>query len=398
MPILPVSSVVVPAFIALPAALRAPNAPPSVPFNPIVRRLGAYEVTLRVPRDGVYAGEAIDIEFRVTDPARTDAVLGTLGIPRVVSKAVVTMPEMAGMPEQRPKIHAEGVPGDYGIECFFPHGGEYRIDLTLAIPGATEPVRTFFLLDVSDSEARKGRKAAPAPYRLEVETMGPARAGEPVDLVFRIRETKSRAVVDTFDVAHTKLFHLLLASSDLGWFAHEHPESAPGGAFTHRQVFPHGGTFRVFADVAPRGAGSHILSGTVKVAGPTPKPAPPVPGADRNVVDGIAARILGTAKLPIGKSAPITFELTSGSDGAPIRDLEPYLGAYGHLMLIHEDGTTVVHSHPAEDDAGIAQSRAGRVVFNARFPKAGVYKAWGQFQRSGVVTTIPFVFQVGGAK
>ncbi|MFM7322447.1 MAG: FixH family protein [Armatimonadota bacterium] len=381
-----------------PAALRGPAAPPSIPFRLVTKRVGAYDVTLRVPADGVFAGEPIDIEYRVSDPSRTDPVLGPLGVVKVAAKAVVTMPEMAGMPEQRPKIHTEGVPGDYGIECFFPHGGGYRIDLTLSVPGETAPLRTFFLVDVLDAEARKGRKPAPPPYRVEVETVGEARAGEPVDLVFRIRETKTKAVVSQFDVAHTKLFHLLMTSTDLAWFAHEHPEASDGGVFRHRRVFPHGGTFRIFADVAPRGAGSQILSTTVRVSGPAPKPVAPTPGDVRNTVDGISARVGGTANPPIGKSVPITFVLTRAEDGRPVTDLEQYLGAYGHLMIIHEDGATVVHSHPAEDEAGLALSRSGTVVFNARFPKPGIYKAWGQFQRAGAVVTIPFVFRVGAAK
>ena len=77
-------------------------------------------------------------------------------------------------------------------------------------------------------------------------------------------------------------------------------------------------------------------------------------------------------------------------------DLEPYLGAFGHLMIIHQDGQTFVHSHPMEDEAGIAQSKLGNVAFNARFPKPGIYKAWGQFQRNDKVITIPFVFEVKG--
>ena len=118
-----------------------------------------------------------------------------------------------------------------------------------------------------------------------------------------------------------------------------------------------------------------------------------------HTVEGITATFSSaTSIIPIGKSTALTFKLTDTATGQPVADLEQYLGAYGHLMIIHQDGQTVVHSHPAEDEAGLAASRKGNVAFNARFPKPGVYKAWGQFQRSGKVVTIPFVVKIGGAK
>lgn len=373
-------------------------AQPPAGFKLIERKSGNISITLRLPDGGVFAGEAIDIEFRVTDTSKIDPIFGATGIPRVASKAVITMPEMAGMPEQKPKIHTEGIPGDYGIECFFPHGGEYKIALSLQIPGIPEVVRTDFLVDVRDEAAPGTRKAVAKPYVVDVRTKSAAKAGEAAELQFTIRETKSKATVKDFDIAHTKLIHLLVVSKDLSWFAHEHPEQQPDGSFTHTQIFPAGGQYYTFVDVAPRGAGSQILMGSVKVAGTTPAAIPLVPSGTTNAADGIKASLKGTSNIPIGKSLPVTFQLTDTTTGDAITDLEPYLGAYGHLMIIHADGQTVVHSHPAEDEVGIAQSKRGIVTFNARFPKAGIYKAWGQFQRGGKVVTIPFVISVGGAK
>lgn len=362
------------------------------------RTLGKYTLTLRIPREGVYAGEQIDIEFRLLDTSKLDPVFGATGVTRVQTKAVVTMPEMAGMPAQNPKIHTEGVPGDYGLECYFPHGGQYQIALSLSVPGESKPLTASFLVDVQDAEARQGKKPAPKPYFVEVKSVGSAEAGKPTELRFTIRDSKTKAAVKDFDIAHTKVFHLLLASSDLSWFAHEHPEAQPDGTFTISQVFPTGGLYRIYADVAPRGAGSQILGTTLNVRGATPKPIPLVPSSLKNTVDGITAGVSLASPVPIGRSTSIAFQLTNALSGQPLTDLEPYLGAFGHLMIIHQDGQTVVHSHPAEDEAGLAQSRKGNVLFNARFPKPGIYKAWGQFQRAGKVVTLPFVLKIGGAK
>ncbi|MBB6050804.1 FixH family protein [Armatimonas rosea] len=387
--------------LALVALLSAPR-PTLAQVAPapagLQKTLGKYSLTLRVPAEGIFAGEQLDIEFRLLDTSKLDPVSGATGVTRVQAKAIVTMPEMAGMPAQSPKIHTEGVPGDYGLECYFPHGGQYQIALSLTIPGESKPLTARFLVDVQDAEARQGKKPAPKPYFVELKSVGSAEAGKPVELRFTIRDTKTKAVVKDFDIAHTKVFHLLLASRDLSWFAHEHPEAQPDGTFTISQVFPSGGEYRVYADVAPRGAGSQILGTSLKVSGAAPKPVALVPSATKNTVDGITASFSATNPIPVGRSTSLAFLLTDASSGQPVTDLEPYLGAFGHLMIIHQDGQTVVHSHPAEDEAGLAQSRKGNVLFNARFPKPGLYKAWGQFQRAGKVVTIPFVLKIGGAK
>lgn len=363
------------------------------------KTIGKYTVALRLPPEGVFAGEQIDIEFRLLDTSKIDPVSGATGVTRVQTKAVVTMPEMAGMPAQNPKTHTEGVPGDYGMECYFPHGGQYQIALSLTLPGETKPLTTSFLVDVQDAEARQSKKPVPKPFFIEVRGTGTVVAGKPASLVFAIRDTKTKAMVKDFDIAHTKVFHLLIASRDLSWFAHEHPEAQPDGTFTHTQIFPSGGEYRIYGDVAPKGAGSQILGTSLKVSGAVPKPIPLVPSATKNTVEGVTASFsAAVSPIPVGRSTSLTFKLTDATSGQPITDLEPYLGAFGHLMIIHQDGQTVVHSHPAEDEAGLAASRRGNVAFNARFPKPGIYKAWGQFQRGGKVITIPFVLKIGGGK
>jgi hypothetical protein len=365
-------------------------------IKPVEKKVGKYAVTIRVP-ETLYAEEVTDIEFRLGDTSNNDPVLGAAGVIRAKTLAKVTMPSMPGMPAQSPKIHAEGVPGDYGIETYFPHGGEYLVELTLTAPGADKPFKVSFTVDVKDAEAMKNRKPKPKPFYAELINKPNAKAGEPAPLVIAIRDTKTKANVKDFDVAHEKIFHLIMVSKDLGWFVHEHPEQQPDGTFTISQTFPAGGEYRIFADVAPKGAGSQVLATTLKVSGAKPTwNSVLTPTSLTATVDGITANLTANDKtLPIGRTTPLGFRLTD-ANGKPVTDLETYLGAYGHLMIIHQDGQTFVHSHPQEDAAGIALSKSGTVVFDARFPKAGIYKAWGQFQRGGKVVTIPFVINVDG--
>jgi hypothetical protein len=58
----------------------------------------------------------------------------------------------------------------------------------------------------------------------------------------------------------------------------------------------------------------------------------------------------------------------------------------GHLVMIHEDAETYVHSHPIEDPA--------RLVFLARPPKPGKYRAWVETQSKGQVYRQSFDVEV----
>ena len=140
---------------------------------------------------------------------------------------------------------------------------------------------------------------------------------------------------------HEKLLHLILVRRDLAHFAHEHPTLGPDGVFRLRYTFASGGDYSLFADVAPKGAGAQTLSAPLSVSG---KPQPPAPFPTDLVEIWCPPR-----KSRCGKTVPVTVRIKDPAN------LEPYLGALGHLILIHEDAVTFVHSHP-DDRAGATRN------------------------------------------
>ena len=62
---------------------------------------------------------------------------------------------------------------------------------------------------------------------------------------------------------------------------------------------------------------------------------------------------LEATTLKAGKEAALRFTLTDADSGAPVSDLEPFLGAPGHVLLVNADLTR-------------GQSRAPRRAGNAR--------------------------------
>lgn len=319
------------------------------------RTAGHYQVTLRLPAEGLYAQEESQIEFRIEDLERPDPLTGFTPVVRATPQAVIDMPAMPGMPQFTETAHAEPAPGDYGIHPTFAHGGDYRLRITVEANVTVE-----FPLAVNDAQAK--RKAAPPRYALEV-TVNPKkpRPNEPVELRVLVRDRDNHnAPVTMFETVHEMLMHLVIVRRDLAFFAHEHPTPNPDGSFTLRHTFPSGGDYRLFADTAPRGAGSQILSAKLAVSGKA------VEMANDTLADHGSYPALKTVPIPFPRAAT---------------PFEPWLGAIGHLLMIHEDGQTFVHSHPDE---------SGTLTFLTRFPKPGEYRAWLQYQTGGQVRTETF--------
>ena len=85
----------------------------------------------------------------------------------------------------------------------------------------------------------------------------------------------------------------------------------------------------------------------------------------------------------------MTFTLIDETSGAPASDIEPFLGAPGHLVSVSADLSAAAHSHP------VAQpGPASSVAFQLLFPRAGMQRVWVQFQRSGRVFTASFTIPV----
>jgi hypothetical protein len=211
--------------------------------------------------------------------------------------------------------------------------------------------------------------------------------GQPTKLSMMVHDTAG-AMVMSFDTIHEKKVHLIIVRDGLEFFSHVHPDLDAMGGLTTEFTFPTPGLYRLYADQKPAGKPQAVALATLTVPGtapPKPVLTPNVPGDV--TTDSLKAKI-AIDKAAAGSMGRVTFALFDRTD-KPITDLQPYLGAMGHLVIISEDGKDYVHAHPVEGAAA-----SGPISFDAHFPKAGLYGGWGQFQRGGAVLTVPFVVAV----
>ncbi len=228
----------------------------------------------------------------------------------------------------------------------------------------------------------------PVEYRMTVRANPPAiPAGKPVELRFELFDPKTSRPVTKYEIVHEKLFHLFLVSADLETFVHDHPEPQPDGSFLYRTTLPKPGIFRLLADCYPAGGTPQLLPRYLTTAGYDKSigesighPAPDLaPKQTENLT--VSLRMDPPEPLP-GRKTMLFFTLNPG-DG-----LEPYIGAWGHLLAVSADLVDSLHEHPIYADG------RPEVQFNLFFPRAETYRVWVQFQRKGIVNTAVFTIPV----
>ncbi|MFG3638957.1 hypothetical protein ACGF3C_01635 [Micromonospora sp. NPDC047762] len=219
---------------------------------------------------------------------------------------------------------------------------------------------------------------------------------EPVDapadeFAFRIAGPDGRPVT-RYDVAHDKQMHLIVARRDLSGFRHVHPELAADGTWRVDTPLAGPGQWRAFADFTPTGGEPLTLGVDVTVPGELTERPLPAPTAS-TTVDGYTVTLTG-APQP-GRTSSLT--LTVSRDGQPVTDLEPYLGAYGHLVALRQGDLAYLHVHP-DGAPGDGRTRPGpAVTFLAEVPSVGSYRLYLDFQHGGRVHTAEFTVVAGAA-
>lgn len=215
----------------------------------------------------------------------------------------------------------------------------------------------------------------------------PAVVGETGELSFQIQDADGEPVT-SYRTAHDKDLHLIVARSDGSRFEHVHPElDESTGTWSVPWTWADAGTYRVFADFTTAGedAANLTLSRIVQVAGAfTPVETQP---SRVDEVDGFTVSLEGD--VVTGAASELT--ITISRDGEPVTELEPYLGAFGHLVALREGDLAFLHVHAEGDEPAAGDTAGPEIVFFAEAPTACRYLLYLDFQVDGVVRTAEFV-------
>src|SRR5215510_11516220 len=291
------------------------------------------------------------------------------------------------------------------------------------------PMHPDYTLDIAGKCPRCGMdlvRAAPfdvRDYRLDFRTEpSVVRPGQKTKLLFRIFHPGTGEPIKKFESVHERQYHLFVISQDMEYFQHIHPRELPDGTWTIDLTLPKAGYYKVLSDFLPSGGASQFIARPLVTAGwdgdLVADSAHLVPDTATTKIDGdiTASVTYDPAHFVVGLYGHMTYHLTDTATGKPITDLQTYLGAFGHTLIMSEDMAEYVHSHPLDilakpdDDGGpptfviapgadLETLRGGPdVTFEGLMPKPGRYRAWTQFRRHDKLHTFAFTFNVVAAE
>ena len=220
-----------------------------------------------------------------------------------------------------------------------------------------------YTLDLSQSRLPANVKA-----RLRFRILGPD--GEPVT---------------EYTEEHGKDLHLIVVRRDMAGYQHVHPTLDSDGQWIADVDLSAAGEYRAFADFTPAGGEALTLGADISAGGayePRPLPKP-----TRSVQVGHYTVNL-EGKLVAGETSPL--DLTVSTDGKPVRDLQPYLEAYGHLVALRDGDLAYLHVHPDGGPGDGSTEPGPRIRFFAEVPTAGTYRLFLDFKHENEVRTAAF--------
>ncbi|HEX5107044.1 MAG TPA: heavy metal-binding domain-containing protein [Vicinamibacterales bacterium] len=299
-------------------------------------------------------------------------------------------------------------------------------------PGQTPALETAFVcpmhpdytLDVEGRCPRCGMalvRATPydvRDYGFELTTSpAPVRAGQPAQWRFKVFHPDTHRQVTRFERVHEKEYHLFVISQDMEHFEHVHPDEQSDGTWTIGVTLPKPGYYALLSDFLPAGGSSQLIVRPLVTAGYTgdlvSDRAQLVPDASpmKTVGDITSTVTYDPPTFVAGLYGHLIFNLTDTQTGRAITDLQTYLGAFGHTLIMSEDMVDYVHTHSLDilatndDDDGpqfliapgadLEALRGGpQVIFDGLMPKPGRYRAWTQFRRNGELHTFTSTFNV----
>ncbi|MGG6447396.1 hypothetical protein [Pseudobacillus badius] len=179
---------------------------------------------------------------------------------------------------------------------------------------------------------------------------------------------------------HEERMHLIIVSKDLETYLHIHPIEKEEGSF-EIELKLENGPYYAFVDINPKGK-SYLVEPLMINVGEDHKHHDPIALAkDEQLtkeINGKKVTLSHTELIP-EKAVTLSFDLHGET---PL----PYLGALGHVVIIDEKIKQFIHVHPSSNDD---------TIFQAHFPKPGLYKLWAEFNfvDEGVIA-FPYILEV----
>lgn len=218
------------------------------------------------------------------------------------------------------------------------------------------------------------------------------------DTTFTLTLTKNNVPVPlaALEERHTQKIHLLVVDESMVDYHHLHPV-AGGEAGTYSFSFTPNTAhnYMLYADVKPIAGDAQMIAVKLNGAAPCANDCLDKSATDRATVGDVTAQVVFDSKT-VKAGSPVNAQVTlTGADGKPLADLEPVMGAYGHIVGFYEGFRAVAHMHPMGPEPEKHTDRgASPVKFMLHPDHPGYLKYFVQIRRGGKDVFLPFGIEI----
>jgi hypothetical protein len=232
-------------------------------------------------------------------------------------------------------------------------------------------------------------------YEIRLVSTDTPQKDKPYEVAFQLLDKKTGRPLsdDELQVVHTRPLHTMIVDSSLTDYTHLHPEyDAKRKLFVCNFTPEQNSNYMMWNDFTVQGEKDpHYVRVPL---GETRSPIRPIPARiahTNEATDGdIRITLSSSGPLRAGQENQLTIDIRD-HDGKPVTDLEPMMGAFGHLIGFSADGQHFIHSHPmGREPETLTEHGKTPLTFHVVPPVSGPVKFFLQVERGGITHTIPF--------
>lgn len=209
-------------------------------------------------------------------------------------------------------------------------------------------------------------------------------ADEPAFFVISVTENYKNIPLEE---VHTMKMHLLLVNEELTWFDHIHPEEQVDGTYYVSETFPSSGKYLLFMDYKPIDHPAAIAKHTIEITGKYLYKRSESDTKLASVIDGYTVILVNGKDLKTNTGQSLQFSIEKDSILLEEKDMQPYLGANAHIVMIGKADKDFLHIHPMSDNRF-------PIYAETYIEKAGLYRMWVQFKIDGKIHTTDYTVEV----
>lgn len=222
--------------------------------------------------------------------------------------------------------------------------------------------------------------------------------GKPQSVTLTLTDVKTGAPIgpDQLALAHTKKLHLLIIDESLTDYQHIHPVAGTkAGDWTFSFTPKFGRTYRVWADSTRKDGGQEYVFADMN-AGPEKAPAPDAKPVTTAEMGGLKFALSFAGPIKAGEGVMGSVAIVDSKSGKPFTQLQPIMGAFGHVVAFSRDWGSIEHVHPQGTEPKTDNDRSGPIVgFHMEPKNSGVMKIFVQVMANGREVIVPFTVAVG---